>query len=89
MKKFFMSMRLLTVKDNSRKDLRTSHAQFLEKGSQRGRKTSKIKFCHKKRTLPAEKVKIIEIIFLFYLPAGCECTETPNCTAYLGMNEDN
>ena len=34
MKKYSVSIRLLTVKDNSHTDLRTSYAQFLGKGSQ-------------------------------------------------------
>ena len=33
MKKYSVSRRLLTVKDNSHTDLRTSHTQFLRKGS--------------------------------------------------------
>ena len=34
MKKYSVSIRLLTVKDNSHTALRTSHAQFSGKGSQ-------------------------------------------------------
>ena len=34
MKKYSLSIRLLTVKDDIRTDLRTSHAQFLGKCSQ-------------------------------------------------------
>ena len=41
------------------------------------RKTPKIKFCHKKEYITGKKVKIIEIIFQFSLPACCECTGTP------------
>ena len=36
MKKYSVSTKLLTVKDNIYTDLRTSHAQFLGKGSQHG-----------------------------------------------------
>ena len=62
---------LLTVKDNIHTDLRTPHAQVLGEG-----KTPKIKFCHKKSTITGKKVKIIEIIYQFCLPAGCDCTVT-------------
>ena len=41
--KIFVSIRLLTVKDNSHTDLRTSHAQFLGRGSQYREKDSKNK----------------------------------------------
>ena len=34
MKKYSVSIRFLTVKDNSHTDVRTSHVQFLGKGSQ-------------------------------------------------------
>ena len=48
MKKFSVSIRLLTVKENNYTGLRTSHAQFLRKAVSMKRKTLKIKFCHKK-----------------------------------------
>ena len=69
MKKYFMSIRLLAVKDNSHTNFavteekifhnghaykRTSHAVSMDK------KTPKIKFCHKKKYITAEEVKIIE-----------------------------
>ena len=43
---------------------------FREKAVSIDSKTPKIKFCHKKSTLKGEKVKIIEIIFLFWMPAA-------------------
>ena len=42
-KKYSMSIRLLTVKNNSHADMRTFHAQLLEKGCQHGEEDSKIK----------------------------------------------
>ena len=77
MKKYSVPIRLLTVKDNIHTDLRTSHTQFLGKAVSIERKTPKIKFCRKKEHITGKKVKIIEIIFQFCLPAGCECTGTP------------
>ena len=56
-----MSIRLLTVKNNSHADMRTSNAQLLEKGCQHEEEGEYI---------TGEKVKIIEILFLFRLPAG-------------------
>ena len=53
--KYSVSVRLLTVKDNIHTDLRTSHAQFWGKAVSIERKTQKIKFCHKKSTLPVKK----------------------------------
>ena len=41
MKKYSMSVRLLTLKDNSHADMRTSPAQLLEKGCQHGEEDSK------------------------------------------------
>ena len=55
MKEYSVCIRLLTVKDDSHTDLGTSHAQLLEKAVSTERKTSKIKFCHKKSTLPVKK----------------------------------
>ena len=43
MKKYSMSIRLLTIKNNSHADMRTSHAQLLEKGCQHGEEASKNK----------------------------------------------
>ena len=43
MKKYSMSVRLLTVKNNSHEEMRTSHAQLLEKGCQHGDEDSKNK----------------------------------------------
>ena len=40
--KYSVSIKLLTVKNNSQADMRTSHGQLLEKGFER--KTPKIKF---------------------------------------------
>ena len=42
-------------KNNSHADMRTSHAQLLEKGFQHGEEDSKIKFCHKKSTSPVKR----------------------------------
>ena len=61
----YSSISLLTVKNNSHANLRTSHAQLSEKAVSIERKTPKIKFCHTKSTLFVKKNKIIEIIFLF------------------------
>ena len=41
MKKYSMSVRLLTVKNNSHADMRTSHAHPLEQGCQHGEEDSK------------------------------------------------
>ena len=41
MKEYSMSIRLLTVKNNSHADMRTFHAQLLEKGCQHGEEDSK------------------------------------------------
>ena len=43
MKKYSVSIRLLTVKNNSHADMSTSHAQLLEKGFQHGEEDSKNK----------------------------------------------
>ena len=43
MKKYSISLTLLTVKNNSHADMRTSHAQLLEKGCQHGEEDSKNK----------------------------------------------
>ena len=67
--KYSVSIRLLTVKNNSHADMRISRAQLWEKALSMERKSPKIKFCYKKSTSPV-KVKIIEIIFIFCLPAG-------------------
>ena len=48
MKKYSMSVMLLTVRYKSHVDMRTSKAQLLEKGVSMERKTPKIKFCRKK-----------------------------------------
>ena len=48
----------------------TSHAQLLEKGCHRGEEDFKNKILSEKEYITGEKVKIIEIIFLFCLPAG-------------------
>ena len=77
MKKYSVSVRLLTMKDNSHTDLRTSHGQFLGKGSQYGEEDSENKILSQKLYITAritgKKVKILGI-FQFCLPAGCECT---------------
>ena len=54
MKKYSVSIRLLAIKNNSHTDWRTSHAQLSEKAVSIERKTMKIKFCHKKSTLPVK-----------------------------------
>ena len=48
-----MSIRLLTVKNNSHVDMRTSHAQFWEKGCQYGEEDSK----NKTSTSPVKKLR--------------------------------
>ena len=53
--KYSVSIRLLTVKDNIHTDLRTSHAQFLRKGSQYREEDSENKICHEKSTIPVRK----------------------------------
>ena len=50
--------------------MRTSHAHLLEKGSQHREEDSKNKILSLKEYITCEKVKIIEMIFLFCLPAG-------------------
>ena len=65
------------MKDNIHKNLRTSQAQFLGKGSQYREEHSENKNFVKRKYITGKKVKIIEIIFQFCLPAGCECTGTP------------
>ena len=57
MKKYSVSVRLLTVKGNIHADLRTSHAQFLGKAVSVERKTPKTKFCYKKNTLQVRKTR--------------------------------
>ena len=64
------------MKVNIHTDLRTSHAQFIGTVSME-RKTTKIKFCHKKEYITDKKVEIIETIFQLCLPAGCKSTGTP------------
>ena len=46
--KYSVSIRLLTVKDNIHTDLRTSHAQFLGKGSQYRGRLRKLNFVIKR-----------------------------------------
>ena len=70
MKKYSVSIRLLTVKSNSHMDLRTSHAQPLGKGCQHGEDDYENKILSNKEYITGEKVKVIRIIFLFFLPAG-------------------
>ena len=70
MKKYSVSFRLLTVKNSNHADMRTSHTQFLGKGCQLGEEDSKNKILSYKEYITIEKVKIIEITFLFCLPAG-------------------
>ena len=48
-------MRLLTVKNSSHPDMRTSHAQRLEKGFQHGEEGSKSKILSKKSTSLVKK----------------------------------
>ena len=63
------------MNDNIHTDLRTFHAQFLGEGTQYREEDSKNKILSQKEYITSKKVKIIEIIFQFCLPAGC--TETP------------
>ena len=65
------------MKDNSHTDLRTSHVQFLGKGSRYREEDSENKILPEKEYITGKKVKIIEIIFQFCLPAGCECRGIP------------
>ena len=74
MKKYSVSFRILTVKDNSHTDLRTSHAQLLGNSSHYREEDSEDKILLQKEYITDKKVKIIEIIFQLCLPAGCECT---------------
>ena len=53
--------------------MRTSHAQLLEKGFQHGEEDSKNKILSLKEYITGEKVKIIEIIFLFFACLQAEC----------------
>ena len=69
--KYFVSERLLTMKDKLHTDLRNSHAQFLGKGSQYREKDSENEILSEKEYITSKKVKIIEIIFQFCLPEGC------------------
>ena len=62
------------MKDNIRTDLRTSHAQLLGQGSQYREEGSENKILSQKEYITGKKVKIIEIIFQFCLPAGWKCT---------------
>ena len=55
MKKYSVSISLLTVKNNSHTDWRTSHAQLSEKSCQYREEDYEKKFCHKKSTLPMKK----------------------------------
>ena len=48
MKRYPMSVRLLTVKNNSHADMTTSRAQFLEKDRQHGEEDSKNNFVIKR-----------------------------------------
>ena len=49
-----MSIRFLTVKNNSHAAMRISFAQLLEKGCQHGEEDFKNKICHKKSTSPVK-----------------------------------
>ena len=55
--KIFRADKAFNRKNNSHADLRTSHAQFWGKTVSIERKTLKIKFCHKKSTLPVKKTR--------------------------------
>ena len=72
-----MSIRLLIVKNNSHADLRTSYAQLSEIGYQYGEEDYENKILLQKEHITGEKVKIIEIIFLFCLPAAWVCIGKP------------
>ena len=64
------------MKDSIHTDLRTSHAQFLGKGSQYREEDSENNILSQEKYTTGKKVKITEI-FQFCLPAGGECTGTP------------
>ena len=68
--KIFHVCKVFDRKYNSHADMRTPRAQLLEKGCQHGKEDSKNKILSQKEYITGEKVKIIEIIFLFCLPAG-------------------
>ena len=70
MKRYSVSIRLLTAKNNSRTDLRTSHAQLLEKGCQYREEDYENKNLSLKEYITGKKVKIIKIIFPFCPLAG-------------------
>ena len=70
MKKYSVSIRLLTEKNNSHTGLRTYHPQLSEKGCQREEEDYENKILSEKEYITGEGVKIIEIIFLLCLPAG-------------------
>ena len=55
LKKYFVFMRLLIIKNNSHADMRTSHAQLLKKAFSMERKSPKVKFSHKMTTLLVKK----------------------------------
>ena len=64
MKKYSLSIRLLTVRNNSHTDLRTSHAKLLEQGCQNEEEDCENIFLSLKEYITGEEVKVIEIIFL-------------------------
>ena len=55
LKKYFVFMRLLIIKNNSHADMRTSHAQLLTKAFSMERKSPKVKLSHKMTTLLVKK----------------------------------
>ena len=55
LKKYFVFMTLLIIKNNSHADMRTSHAQLLKKAFSMERKSPKVKFSHKMTTLLVKK----------------------------------
>ena len=62
MKKYSMSITLLTVKNNSQADMRTSHTQLLEQGCQHGDEDSKNKILLYKEYITGEKSNNISIL---------------------------
>ena len=69
-KEYSVSIRLLTINNHSHTDLRTSYVQLSRKGCQYKEEDRENKILSQKEYIAGEEVKIIEIIFLYCLPAG-------------------
>ena len=65
--KYSRTRRLLTIKDTSGTNLRTSHPQLLGKGCHYREEGFKHKILSQKEYITSEKVKKIELICLFCL----------------------